>query len=84
MASMKEPKVAYPHDFSKLRGRITEKFGKNYAFANALGISTHTLSERLNNQRPWNYDDISKAIEILEIPDVEVCSYFFAKQVQTS
>lgn len=84
MASMKQPKVAYPHDFSKLRGKIIEKYGKNYAFAADLGISTHTLSERLNNQRPWNYDDISRAIDLLEIPDAEVCAYFFTKLIQTS
>jgi hypothetical protein len=84
MASVKAPKVAYPHDFAKLRGKIIEKYGKNYAFAAALGISTHTLSERLNNQRPWNYDDISRSIEILEIPEAEVFDYFFAKQIQNS
>ena len=82
MASERAPKVAYPHDFAKLRGRIIEKFGKNYAFADAIGISTHTLSERLNNQRPWHYEDICRAIEVLEIPEAEVCSYFFAKPVQ--
>lgn len=84
MASAKEPKVAYPHDFSKLRGRIVEKFGKNYVFADALGISTHTLSQWLNNQKPWGYDAISKAIELLEIPDAQVHAYFFAKLIQVS
>ena len=43
----KEPRVAYPHDYSKLRGRIVEKYGKYHVFADALGVSTHTLSNRL-------------------------------------
>lgn len=80
----KIPKVAYPHDYSKLRGRIVEKYGKQYAFAEALGISTHTLSERLNNQISWSHDDMSKAILLLEIIDAEVGIYFFTPLVQKS
>lgn len=82
MASKKAPKVSFPHDFSMLRGRIIEKYGKYYAFADALGISAHTLSERLNNQRPWYYEDISKAIDLLEIPVADVGAYFFTRIVQ--
>ena len=78
----KAPRVNYPHDYSKLRGRIVEKFGKYYVFAEALGVSTHTLSERLNNQSAWSHDDMSKAIVLLEIPDGEVGAYFFTPLVQ--
>ena len=36
-------------NFSKLRGRIVEKFGKQEDFAKAVGISYVSLSKRLNN-----------------------------------
>ncbi len=78
----KEPRVAYPHDYSKLRGRIVEKYGKYHVFADALGVSTHTLSNRLNNQSSWSHDDMSKAIMLLGIPDNDVGAYFFAPIVQ--
>lgn len=78
----KSPKVAYPHDYSKLRGRIIERYGKYYAFADDLGISAHTLSERLNNQSAWSHDDMSRAISLLGILDSEVGAYFFTPLVQ--
>lgn len=75
--------VARPFDYSKLRGRIREKYGKEGAFAEALGISPKSLSDWLNNKKYWKHEFISVAIELLEIPDSEVGAYFFTRLVQT-
>ena len=37
------------YDYSKLEGKIIEKFGTRERFAKALGITTKTISEKLNN-----------------------------------
>ena len=37
-------------DYSKLRGRIKEKYDTQDAFADAIGIGRVSLSKRLNNQ----------------------------------
>ena len=39
-----------PFDFSKLSGKIVEKYGTQYNFAKAMGISEHSLSNKLNNK----------------------------------
>ena len=43
--------VARPFDYSKLRGRIKEVYGKEGAFADALGITPKSLSDWLNNKK---------------------------------
>lgn len=75
--------VPRPFDYSKLRGRIREMYGKEGAFAEALGISPKSLSDWLNNKKYWKHEYISIAIELLKIPDSEVGIYFFTRLVQT-
>lgn len=69
-------------DNSKLIGRITEKYGKQYAFAKALGISEHTLSCWLTGKTQMKREIIFKMARLLDIPDSEVCAYFFTLKVQ--
>lgn len=80
--SKKSPEVAIPMDYSKLRGRIVEKFGKNAAFAEAIGISETTLSKWLNNQKYWKHEVMIAAVEALEIPLDEIGDYFFTRKIQ--
>lgn len=70
-------------DYSKLLGKITEKFGTNTNFATIMKISDRTISLKLNNKVEWKQKEIQKAKKILEIPDAEVCDYFFKVKVQT-
>ena len=35
-----------PFDFSKLSGKIVEKYGTQYNFAKAMGLSEHSLSTK--------------------------------------
>lgn len=63
-------------DFSKLRGRIVEKFGTCERFAQAMGKSKGWLSVRLNNTVHWRPAEIREAAVLLEIPDDEIPAFF--------
>lgn len=67
------------YDYSKLRGRIVEKFGTISAFTKALGSSTVTVSVKLNNKSGFSRSDIEHWSELLEIPSAEIGLYFFVK-----
>ena len=45
---MMKRKVKKVFDYSKLRGKIKEVFGTQAKFAKAMGMSTVTLSAKLN------------------------------------
>lgn len=70
-------------DYSKLRGRITEKFGTIKNFAKAFGISHVTMSYKLNNKIVISMDDIVKMSrpELLDIKPIEYHLYFFKLKV---
>lgn len=68
-------------DFSKLRGRIVEKFGSQAAFAKALGISENSFSKKMNKKSRFSADDIVKMSELLEISKEEIGEYFFTLKV---
>ncbi|HEL1916594.1 TPA: DUF739 family protein [Streptococcus suis] len=69
-------------DFSKLSGRIVEKFGTQYNFATAIGLSERSLSLKLNNKVGWKDEEMEKAIELLDLDITEIPSYFFTYNVQ--
>lgn len=65
-------------DYSKLDGKISEKFGTRGAFAKAMGFSERTLSLKMSGQVPWKQPDMARACEILDIRKKDIPSYFFA------
>ena len=67
------------YDYSKLRGRIVEKYGTITAFAGVLGISKTTVSLKLKNEIGFSRDDIVEWSELLDIPEEEYTLYFFCK-----
>ena len=69
-------------DYSKLRGRIIEKYGSQLLFARAMNISDRTLSLKLTGQREWKQSDICLAIKLLELSDTDTVDYFFKQKVQ--
>lgn len=71
-------------DFSKLRGRIIERFGTCAAFAEAAGISTSVLSYRLDSKTYFTMPEIYRFIQpdLLDIPAAEIGVYFFALKVR--
>lgn len=70
------------YDFSRLRGKIVEVFGKQEAFAKALGMSERSLSLKLSSIRYFKPPEICKAIELLGLSFVDIPEYFFAVDVQ--
>jgi len=71
-------------DFSKLRGKIREKFGSEQKFAEAMGLSHVSLSAKLNNRVPFTAPEINKVCELLSIPVEFIPVYFFTEKVKTS
>lgn len=63
-------------DFSRLRGRIVERYGSCDRFAAAMGRSKVWLSSRLNNAVSWRGPEIREAAELLGIPPEEIPSFF--------
>lgn len=73
-------------DYSKLRGRIIEKFGSVKAFAKAYGLSMTTMSKKLNGKTAFSVDDIVKmsSPKFLDIPSSEYHEYFFVIKVHVA
>ncbi|MDO4302138.1 MAG: DUF739 family protein [Clostridia bacterium] len=69
-------------DYSKLKGRIREKFNTQDNFANALGIGRVSLSQRLNNQLEFDSKEILRSIKLLDLTEDDIPKYFFAHRVQ--
>lgn len=55
-------------NYAKLRGKIREVYGTQEAFAEAIGMNTVSLSQRLNGKLEWKISEIAKACEVLGIP----------------
>ena len=70
------------YDYSKLQGRIVEKFGTQGKFAKALGLSEHSLSKKLTSQTHFKQPEISRSCELLDIAAPNVHEYFFTLKVQ--
>ena len=69
-------------DYSKLRGRIVEKFGAQSQFSVALGISEGTLSSRMMNKSTFTGEEIARSCILLGIPFEEISRYFFTPKVE--
>lgn len=71
-------KTSTKFDYSKLRGRIREKYRTQAAFAATLGISPVSLSAKLGNRTQWTQVEIAKAAESLGFDLQQVSEYFFS------
>ena len=68
-------------DYSKLRGRIVEKFGTLSAFANSFGCSDGTLSSKMTSKTYFTNEEIVSACRLLNISVKDVDHYFFTLKV---
>lgn len=66
-----------PFEYRKLRGRIIEKFKSNGEFADHLGVSAVTVSNKLRGVTQFSQDDILSWCEALDINLEESGTYFF-------
>ena len=71
-------------DFSKLSGKIVEKYGTQDNFAIALGLSERSFSLKLNNKVGWRDEEMERAIDLLNLDLNDIPAYFFTNLVQVS
>lgn len=64
-------------NYKKLRGKIRERFKTQENFAKELGISSVTLSAKLNNRVEFTRLEIDKSCEILGISKTAIPEFFF-------
>lgn len=64
-------------NYSKLKGRITEKLGTQRAFAELLEITEGTLTSKLLGYTYFTQDEILRSIRILDIDPRDATLYFF-------
>ena len=70
--------------YTKLKGRIVEKFGTQNNFAQAMDMNRSTLSLKLNAKSEWSRLEVEKACGLLDIGIAEVGAYFFTEKVGIS
>lgn len=73
--------VSSNYDYSKLRGKIVEKFGSFRSFGEAMNMGYTSLSFRLNNKAEWSQEEMKKAMELLGEDSSSVTEYFFAHRL---
>lgn len=64
--------------YSKLRGRIREKYGTQAAFSTAMNAHPATISNKLTGKSDWNRAEIELACRLLGISAETVHEYFFS------
>ena len=67
-------------DYSKLRGKIREKYKTQEVFAGELGISAASLSDKLNEKSDFSHGEITLAWDKLGIPYECISEYFFCEK----
>ena len=67
--------VSFSYD--KLRGKIREVFGTQDRFAEALGISKSTLSQKLNNCSEFTQQEMMDSMKLLDQNLSQLDEYFF-------
>ncbi len=70
------------YDYSKLLGRIIEKYGSQARFAEAMNMSERSLSLKLNGKVGFKQQEITKACSLLDLSGDSINVYFFTLKVQ--
>lgn len=69
-------------DYSKLNGRIAEVCGTQAIFAQQIGLSEKSVSDKINNKVGWTQKQIEKCCEVLSLSENDILDYFFKAKVQ--
>lgn len=72
----------YNFDYAKLKGKLRENGITYREYANKLGLSIATISERLNNNAQFSQSEITATIQLLNINPAKIEEYFFKQKVQ--
>lgn len=65
------------YKYNRLRGRIIEKYGSQEKFAETIGISSNSMSKKMNGRTGFSQRDIVKWSYLLDIKAPEYGEYFF-------
>lgn len=68
-------------DYRKLTGKIVEVCGTKTVFAEKLGITRVSLTNKLKGRNYFTQEEIIKACDILGLEDREAFDYFFNRRV---
>lgn len=71
-----------PYNFNRLRGKIVEICGTQGEFARRMGLSEHTMTQKMNGRVPFNQFEIDRAVGILSLEKEDIPAYFFVKKVK--
>lgn len=72
--------VSFSYD--KLRGKIREVFGTQDRFAEALGMSKSTLSQKLNNSSEFTQQEMMDSMRLLKQSLAQLDEYFFTPEIR--
>ena len=67
-------------DYSKLRGRIVEKYGSLTEFSRKISISRTSLDYKLHGKIKVSRDDVLEWSKLLDIQPEEIGVYFFTEK----
>lgn len=70
--------VSFSYD--KLRGKIREVFGTQDRFAEALGMSKSTLSQKLNNSSEFTQQEMMDSMRLLKQSLTQLDEYFLPQR----
>ena len=70
------------YNYAKLKGKIKEKYDRQDLFADELGISSVSLSAKLNNKVQFTQQEIDRSCDLLGIAASDVHPYFFTQSVK--
>lgn len=73
--------IKEPIDYKELRRLIRYKYGTAKDFAHEIGMSSVSLSKKLNNKTGFTSNEILGISEKLGIKTKEIPTYFFTKLV---
>ena len=76
--------IKIEYDYSKLLGRIKEKYGTRENLVEKITISSTSLNLRLNNKLKFDQQDIKELCEALDIQEIEIPDYFFQEKDRKS
>lgn len=68
-------------NYSKLKGRIIEKFETQGKFADVNQLSDRSMSLKLNNGIGLSQEEILRWCELLDIDIAEIPQFFFNRKV---
>ena len=69
-------------DYSKLRGRIVEKYGTVNRYAKAAKMTATTAGRKLSGKSKWSQDEIVLSCRLLSIIANDIPEYFFKNTVE--